>query len=558
MDLRALRDAGREGLSRSTDKVLRLVRETTDRGQTHIKAKTADTFNFIMRQDLLLEGEEVVSATCSCGQRKICGHLAAVAAALLGEDPGEVKRAPAAPDFSRIRNAAPARPAAQAAPMPQPAPAPQAPQQPPESPAPDPEPTPASDFPPPPPPSEPEPAPAPSAPGAGQPPRSMRICLGSRENGEQVIWSPNDTEQLFHVNTGIIGTMGTGKTQCTKSIIAQLWRERGNNYDGTPMGILIFDYKGDYNETKPEFVRAVEARVLKPYRLPFNPLALIRGRAFKPLLPTHTANQFIDTISRIYRLGPKQQKTLMECIMDAYHAMGINEGNEATWNRTAPTFETVYRVFQQKEEGRPADSLAAAMDKLHNFCLFEPDTGKAQPLPQVLRGVVVMDLSQYDSDIQSLVVAITLDQFYAQMQTMGSSSTDGHFRHLRHIILVDEADTFMSGHFPSLKRIVREGREFGVGVILSTQHLTHFAGEGEDYSRYVLTWIVHNVSDLKQRDVEYLFRMGPKDRGAEQLCGVIKDLQKHESLLKLGGAEPEKIRDLPFFRLSEEAGSGRN
>ncbi len=430
-------------------------------------------------------------------------------------------------------------------PLPEPEPEPLPEPEPEPLPEPEPEPLP-----------EPEPEPEPEPAKPEQPPRSMRIRLGSRADGEEVIWSPNDTEQLFHVNTGIIGTMGTGKTQCTKSIIAQLWRERENNYDGSPMGILIFDYKGDYNETKPEFVRAVRARVLKPFRLPFNPLALIRGRAFKPLLPIHTANQFIDTISRIYRLGPKQQQTLMECIKEAYAAQGIRDDNEATWSRTAPTFETVYQVFRRKAEGRPADSLAAAMDKLHNFCLFEPDTAKAQSLPQVLRGVVVMDLSQYDSDIQSLVVAITLDQFYAQMQTMGSSATDGHFRHLRQIILVDEADTFMSGNFPSLQRIVREGREFGVGVILSTQHLTHFIGGEEDYSRYVLTWIVHNVSDLSKRDVEYLFRLPPKSKDTDDLCAVIKGLQKHESLLKLGGAAPEKMQDLPFFRLPDEAARG--
>ena len=36
----------------------------------------------------------------------------------------------------------------------------------------------------------------------------MRILFGTNEqNGEEVIWKPNDTTQLFHTNTGIIGTM---------------------------------------------------------------------------------------------------------------------------------------------------------------------------------------------------------------------------------------------------------------------------------------------------------------------------------------------------------------
>lgn len=123
----------------------------------------------------------------------------------------------------------------------------------------------------------------------------MNILFGLNEqNGQSVIWRPNDTTQLFHTNTGIIGTMGTGKTQFTKSLITQLYREQIHNVDGEGLGILIFDYKGDYNESKTDFVNATNATILKPYHLPFNPLALVKSSVFKPLLPTHTANAFKD------------------------------------------------------------------------------------------------------------------------------------------------------------------------------------------------------------------------------------------------------------------------
>ena len=69
---------------------------------------------------------------------------------------------------------------------------------------------------------------------------------------------------MLHPNMGIIGTMGTGKTQFTKSVVCQLIRSRKLNYGNGPLGILIFDYKGDYNETKADFLEATGARVLKP------------------------------------------------------------------------------------------------------------------------------------------------------------------------------------------------------------------------------------------------------------------------------------------------------
>lgn len=379
--------------------------------------------------------------------------------------------------------------------------------------------------------------------------RSMNILLGVDAEGNEILWCPNDTERTFHTNMGIIGTMGTGKTQFAKSMLTQLYRNQDDNYDGYPLGILVFDYKGDYNETKQDFVDAAKARVLKPYKLPYNPLALNPGKSFKPLLPTHTANEFKDTISQIYNLGPKQQHMLLECIITAYRKQGIDPANPGTWGRQAPTIEQVYRILADEMQGRPVDKLMTAMDKLHQFCLFEDDPRRAISLEQLLDGVVVIDISGYDSDIQSTVVAITLNQFYARMHARGSSPTDGKYRQLRKFIMVDEADTFMGENLPSLARIMKEGREFGVGVILSTQSLEHFVGSDDNYSRYVLTWIVHNVGDLKQKDVEYLFRLQAKSPEGARNYALIKKLQKHESVVKLGNDEPVAIRNNAFYQL---------
>ena len=69
--------------------------------------------------------------------------------------------------------------------------------------------------------------------------KSMEILFGTDTvTGQKLLWMPNDTNQVFHTNTGIIGTMGTGKTQFTKSLITQLYRDQAHNFDGTPLGIL--------------------------------------------------------------------------------------------------------------------------------------------------------------------------------------------------------------------------------------------------------------------------------------------------------------------------------
>lgn len=381
----------------------------------------------------------------------------------------------------------------------------------------------------------------------------MQIVFGKDvTSGTAVVWEPNDTNQLFHTNTGIIGTMGTGKTQFTKSLIAQLYCEQNKNVGDAPLGILIFDYKGDYNESKEDFIKATNATVLKPYHLPFNPLALTKSKVFKPLLPIHTANAFKDTLSKVYGLGPKQQNTLFQCIIDAYASRGILPGNPSSWDNTPPTFDTVYSLYANDEEIKKNDSLAAAMDKLFQFQVFEGNAGATKSLFELLKGVVVIDLSGYDADIQSLIVAITLDLFYSQMQAAGSSKLDGQYRQLTKLILVDEADNFMSEGFPALKKILKEGREFGVGTILSTQFLKHFGSGEDDYAKYILTWVVHNVADLKAADVEFVFKTESKSTESQTLYNDIKALKKHHSIVKISTQKPKYIQDKAFWQLYSE------
>lgn len=83
-----------------------------------------------------------------------------------------------------------------------------------------------------------------------------------------ICW-PNNTDYVLNNNIGIIGTMGTGKTQFTKSLITQLNIHQHDNYDGTPIGILIFDYKGDYNESKAGFVSVTNASVIRLYKIKY-------------------------------------------------------------------------------------------------------------------------------------------------------------------------------------------------------------------------------------------------------------------------------------------------
>jgi DNA phosphorothioation-dependent restriction protein DptH len=371
----------------------------------------------------------------------------------------------------------------------------------------------------------------------------LKVLIGHEVNQNQpVYWEPTNTARFMNTNSGIIGTMGTGKTQCTKSVVTQLHCNQHRNVDGHPIGILIFDYKSDYVDDK--FLEATKAKKFKLFKLPYNPLSLFGDT---PMLPIHTAAGFSETMAKAYGLGKKQQLILENAIIECYALAGIQSENSTTWSRPAPTIEDVWQLYLADEPEE--DSLFAALSKLARFKIFEDDASKLTSLYDLIDGVTVIELAGYPPQVQNLVVALTLDLFYSQMQKKGKPVVNGDFRQVTKLLLVDEADNFMSQDFSSLRKVLKEGREYGVGVILSTQDITHFKTKENDYSAYILSWIVHRVSQIKNQDIKSLFN---KDDKSEQdgLMAVIRGLDKHYSLYVDGDKKISKIKDKAFWELS--------
>lgn len=355
-------------------------------------------------------------------------------------------------------------------------------------------------------------------------------------------WEPTNTAKFMNTNTGIIGTMGTGKTQFTKSLVTQLMHNQSSNVDGKAIGLLIFDYKSDYVDDA--FLQATGAKKYQLSLLPYNPLSLFGDM---PMLPRHTAMAFAETMGKAYNLGVKQRMKLVGLIMDCYELAGIFPHDRSTWNRVAPTIEDVWQCYLSQEKV-DEDSLYAALYNLAGFQIFETDPEKMTSLYDLVNGVTVIELAGYPSEIQNLVVALTLDLFYAQMQKHGKPTVRGDYRQLTKMILVDEADNFMRQDFASLRKILKEGREYGVGAILSTQEITHFKTGENNYASYILTWVIHRVSEIKNADIKAVFNVDDKAE-QESLMGQIRQLEKHFSLYIDGNKQVKKMRDRAFWEL---------
>lgn len=384
---------------------------------------------------------------------------------------------------------------------------------------------------------KPEPVPLPSVSS-----NNLHVLFGQNATTNAPLnWEPTNTAKFMNTNTGIIGTMGTGKTQFTKSVITQLYRNQSDNVNSASIGMLIFDYKSDYVDDK--FQQATAGKKFNLHKLPYNPLSLFGDT---PMLPVHTARGFSETMGKAFNLGQKQQLRLRKLVGEAYELAGIRKADPSTWTKAAPTIADVWALFIETEPDE--DSLYAALESLYELEIFEDDNTKCMSLYDLVDGITVVELAGYPSEIQNLVVALTLDLFYSQMQKKGKPEVQGDFRQITKMILVDEADNFMSQNFPSLRKILKEGREYGVGVILSTQDITHFQTGENDYSSYVLTWVIHRVAKIRPQELKAMFGVNEKAE-QEKLMETINKLEKHYSLYIDGAKKIVKMRDRAFWEL---------
>ena len=147
-----------------------------------------------------------------------------------------------------------------------------------------------------------------------------------------VYFHPSNT-QLNQLNIGIVGDLGTGKTQLTKSLIYRFIKSEKENRGIRPK-FLIFDYKGDYLDK--DFIDAVGGQVVKPHRITLNLFDLSGKDVANPII--NTISFFNDVIGKIYKVDkPNQQYQLKEAIKGCYSSLNIS-------NAVYPTIYDVHNA----------------------------------------------------------------------------------------------------------------------------------------------------------------------------------------------------------------------
>ncbi|WP_319757958.1 type IV secretion system DNA-binding domain-containing protein [uncultured Sphaerochaeta sp.] len=368
----------------------------------------------------------------------------------------------------------------------------------------------------------------------------IKFKIGKTINGfsqfERDFW-PSNTN-LNQINIGIVGDLGTGKTQLTKALIYQMVKQSSLNREHSPR-FLIFDYKDDYSSR--DFVDAVGAKVIEPFDIPLNMFDVSNCTNRKPWIERHKF--FTDVLSKIYGgIGQVQQLNIKNAVKAAYK-------KAADMGNNSPTLEQVYQEYLNVTNGKP-DSPTNILSDLIDMEIFETDYEKLIPFDDFMDGVVVIRLSALgqDDNTKNLLVVIFLNFFYEYMLKLEKKPFVGHDPQLRFInsmLLVDEADSIMKYEFDVLRKILLQGREFGVGVLLSSQYLSHFKKQETNYLEPLLTWFIHKVPNITIKELESI----GLTRANNETLYQIRSLNPHECLFKTLDVNGDFIRATPFYKL---------
>lgn len=345
----------------------------------------------------------------------------------------------------------------------------------------------------------------PVAVGAERPRALLGTAPGEYGKLREIWFDPQAPEdRLPNPHMMITGETGSGKTQATKAILAEM----------RPFEIpaLILDFKDDYSELA--FAETEGLNVYDPndQSLPFNPLAPAVDPRSGRVNPTHHVHQLTDIVKRIYRLGDQQAYRLREAMKAAYEAAGIPARAfipEA--GQSYPSFESVQ---DQLREDKDNQALLGRMSPIFDLGLFSSGA-QVNDFATVAEQGTVIRLAQLPGDeVKNSVAEFFLMALYNYLIRQPQSHRLGR------MAVLDEAWRLVES--PFLPPLMREGRAFGLGVIIASQFPTDLPTAVAGSTATKLYFSQTNVEQIREIQRTILGKTSGSD--ADHLASIMRGL----------------------------------
>ena len=289
-----------------------------------------------------------------------------------------------------------------------------------------------------------------------------KILIGTRSNGEPVYWHYGD-KRLQNRHLLAFGASGSGKTYGIQCLLAEMAAQG--------LRSLIVDYTDGFLPNQVEERFTAIAKPLNHFvfteKLPLNPFRRQR-QVIDPALPAvdekpyDVATRVSSIFTSVFETMGDQQQSALVRVIDA----GITGSS---------TFSLPKLLDGLRGDGQYGESLA---NKLEPLIKSEPfregaDSAWAEMLASPDAWVHVLQLKGLARDIQRLVTEFTLWDLYDY-----ATSTGSQYRPIP--VVLDEIQNLDHRSDSPIDKMLREGRKFGLSLILATQTTSQFNQEQRD------------------------------------------------------------------------------
>ncbi|MCE9565959.1 MAG: DUF87 domain-containing protein [Planctomycetes bacterium] len=290
------------------------------------------------------------------------------------------------------------------------------------------------------------------------------------ESGEEVCWNPDPASGAANPHVLVLGESGFGKSYAIASVAAELARK----------GIvsIVFDYaQGFTPATLPDgFVQSVSVVELHAGRdgIDINPLQIFPTDMHGPV---NVAQRIADTFVRVYhRMGVQQHAVIRQAVLEVMADAGILPNDRDTWANDLPNFGRVqeklkeYAADVQKPQGRYAATAESHISTLFVFNTFRSSGQKMAWMEMLEAGgqVVVIQLKGLEHTLEKAVTEFLLWNLIGFIEALGPGP-------LRCFAILDEAHKISFDGGSPAEKLLREGRKFGLGLILASQQPEDFS-----------------------------------------------------------------------------------
>ncbi len=281
-----------------------------------------------------------------------------------------------------------------------------------------------------------------------------KILLGYSKNN-LLYWSPKVTgnPHLF-----IVGTPGQGKSYALINILKEL--------DKAHIPSLVMDFHGQFADPTGIFVSTVHPTILDAANgLPFSPFECqINNSQFDWNL---TSYNLAEIIASVAELGDMQKDIVYKAIKKSYQNHDFNSINEIESEELElPTLEEVQKIISTLERKEHVSNVSARCRPLFELNVFKPTEQPSNLIKSIQSGLVIDLHNVRIEKAQIAAGAFILNKIYRDMFGWGPAA------HPRLAIVLDEAHRLTKD--VSLPKIMKEGRKFGISVLVASQSARDF------------------------------------------------------------------------------------